>query len=104
VRSFLIGAFGLAEVGGGDGDGCDGCGFGAEDAGAEGYGLPLVLGEEGDLFGGPAAFRAYGYGVGDGRTHVRESGPFGRLRAGWRAPGFVTLQCVGEGGGLLGFA
>ena len=50
----------------GDGDGGDGGGFGAEDAGAEGYGLPLVLGEEGHFFGGPAAFGAYGDGVGDG--------------------------------------
>jgi hypothetical protein len=58
------------EVSAGDGDGGDGGGFGAEDARAEGYGLPLVLGEEGDLFGGPAAFGAYGYCVGDSRTLV----------------------------------
>jgi hypothetical protein len=53
-------------VSAGDGDGGDGSGLGAEDARAEGYGLPLVLGEEGDFFWGPAAFGAYGYGVGDG--------------------------------------
>jgi hypothetical protein len=53
---------------GADGEGGYGGGFGAEDAGTEGYRLPLVLGEEGDLFGGPAAFGAYGYGVGDGRS------------------------------------
>ena len=34
--------------------------FGSKDAGAQGYRLPVVLGEEGDLFGGPAAFGAYG--------------------------------------------
>ena len=53
----------------GDGDGGDGGGFGAEDAGAEGDGLPLVLGEEGDLFwvqppSGPmamAVFRSTSY-------------------------------------------
>jgi hypothetical protein len=56
------------EVSAGNGDGGDGGGFGAEDAGAEGYGLPCVLEEEGDLFGGPAAFGAYGDGVGDGRS------------------------------------
>jgi hypothetical protein len=58
------------EVSAGDGDGGDGGGFGAEDARAEGYGLPLVLGEERDFFGGPAAFRAYGDGVGDSRVQV----------------------------------
>ncbi len=47
---------------GSDGDGGDGGGFGAEDAGAEGDVLPLVLGEEGHFFGGPAAFGAYGDG------------------------------------------
>jgi hypothetical protein len=58
----------LAEVGGGYGDGGDGGGFGSEDAWAEGDWLPLMLGEEGHLFGSPAAFGAYGYGVGDGRV------------------------------------
>src|ERR1700722_5760005 len=53
------------EVSAGDRDGGDGGGFGAEDAGAEGDGLPLVLGEEGDFFGGPAALGADGDGVGD---------------------------------------
>jgi hypothetical protein len=56
------------EVSASDGDGGDGGGFGAEDAGAKGYGLPLMFGEEGDLFGGPAAFGAYGDGVGDLRV------------------------------------
>jgi hypothetical protein len=49
-------------VGGGDGDGGDGGGFGAEDSGAEGDGRPCVLGKERHLFGGPAAFGAYGEG------------------------------------------
>jgi hypothetical protein len=53
------------EVGGGDGDGGDSCGFGTEDAGAEGDRLPSVSGEERHLFGGPSAFWAYGQGVGD---------------------------------------
>ena len=53
------------EVSASDGDGGYGGGFGSEDARAQGYGLPLVLGEEGDFFGGPAAFGADGYGVGD---------------------------------------
>src|SRR5438094_7356502 len=56
------------EAGGGDSDCGDGGGFGAKDAWAEGYGLPFVVGEEGDLFGGPAAFGAYGYGVGELRV------------------------------------
>ena len=56
---------GSHEMRAGYGDGGDGGGFGAEDAGAEGDGLPGVLGEEGDLFGGPAAFGADGEGVGD---------------------------------------
>jgi hypothetical protein len=46
------------EVGADDGDGGDGSGFGAEDAGAEGDVLPVMVGEEGHLFRGPAAFRA----------------------------------------------
>jgi len=52
----------LREMGGGDRDGGDGGGFGAEDARAEGDGLPLMLGEECHLFRGPAAFGADGYG------------------------------------------
>jgi hypothetical protein len=82
-------------VGRGYGDGGDGCGFGAEDAGAESYGLPVMLREEGDFFRGPAAFGAYGDGVGDSRTHVRISGPFDKLRAGCGAPGLVVLQSGG---------
>ena len=50
----------LIEVGGGYGYCGDGGSFGAEDAGAEGDGLPGVLGEEGHLFRGPAAFGADG--------------------------------------------
>ena len=34
----------------------------AMDAGAEGYGLPLVLGEEGDFFGSPAPSRPICFG------------------------------------------
>jgi len=41
---------------GGDGDGGDGGGFGAEDSRAEGDGRPCVSGEEGDFFLGPTAF------------------------------------------------
>ena len=52
------------EAGGGYGDGGYGGGFGAKDAWAEGDGLPLVLSEEDHLFGSPAAFGAYGKGVG----------------------------------------
>ncbi len=52
-------------MGGGYGYGGYGRGFGAEDAGAEGHRLPLVLGEEGHLFGRPAAFRTYSKGVRD---------------------------------------
>ena len=48
------------EVGGGYGYRGYGGGFGSEDAGAEGYRLPVVLGEERHLFGGPAALGAYG--------------------------------------------
>ena len=51
-------------MGRGDGDGGYCCGFGAEDAGAESDRLPVVLDEEGDFFGRPAAFGAYGYGMG----------------------------------------
>jgi hypothetical protein len=61
------------EVGGGYGDGGDGGGFRAEDARAEGYRSPLVMGEERYLFGSPAAFRAYGKGVGEsdwGRVYI----------------------------------
>ncbi len=71
----------------GDGDGGDGGGFGAEDAGAEGDGLPGVLGEEGDLFGGPAAFGADGQG--------------GVLAYSF---GGCSSKSGGEGGGLFGFA
>ena len=62
---FLLRRDFLGEVGRGDGDGGYGCGFGAEDSRAQGYWLPLVLGEERDFFGGPAAFGADGYGVSD---------------------------------------
>ena len=47
---------------GGDGDGGDGGGFGAEDAWAEGDGRPYVLSEESYFFGSPAAFGADGEG------------------------------------------
>ncbi len=50
------------QVGGGYGDRGDGGGFGAEDARAEGDVLPVMGGEEGHLFGCPAAFGAYGQG------------------------------------------
>ncbi len=53
------------EVGARDGDSGYCGGFGAEDAGAEGDGLPGVIGEELELFGGPTAFGADGEGVGD---------------------------------------
>ena len=46
----------------GDGDGGDSGGFGAEDSGTEGDGGPCVLGEEGHLLRGPAAFGADGEG------------------------------------------
>ena len=62
--------FWVLEKAGGDGDGGDGCGFGAEDAGAEGDVLPVVLGEEGHFFGGPAAFGADGQGVGQWVLYV----------------------------------
>jgi hypothetical protein len=79
-------------VGAGDGDGGDGGGFGAEDAGAEGDGLPGVLGEEGHLFGGPAALGADGEGVGDGVGGAGE-GCFLKGRG---------FEGGGEGEGLLG--
>ena len=47
-------------MGADDGDGGNGCGFGAEDARAEGDGCPVVLREEGDFFVGPATFGADG--------------------------------------------
>jgi hypothetical protein len=77
----------LGEVGGGYGYGGYGCGFGTQDAGAEGYGLPVVLGEEGHFFGGPAAFGAYG------------EGGFGVL-----CEGLCGGEGGGEGGGLFGLA
>jgi len=52
----------VLEEGGADGEGGYGSGFGAEDAGAEGYGVPGVVGEELHLVGGPTAFRADGEG------------------------------------------
>ncbi len=52
------------QVGGGYGYGCDGCGFGAEDARAQGDVLPLVGGEKGHLVGCPATLGA------DGQGHV----------------------------------
>ncbi len=58
-------------MGSGDGDGGDGGGFGAEDAGAEGNWCPVVLGEEGHLFGGPAALGADGEGVGGSGSTLR---------------------------------
>lgn len=64
-RCLVLVRGGLAEVGPGDGDGGDGGGLGAEDAGAEGDGLPGMRGEEVDLFGGPTAFRADGEGNGE---------------------------------------
>ena len=82
------------QVSGGYGYGGYGGCFGSEDAGAEGYGLPLVGREEGHLFRGPAAFGAYRDGVGYVRTHVRGSGR--------GAPS--VLEGRGEGGGLFGFA
>jgi len=88
--------YGLEEMGGSYGYGGYGCGFGAEDARAEGDGLPVVLGEESHLFWGPAAFGADGQGVSDGR--VGES------------DGLITrssnrsFEGGGEGGGLFGFA
>lgn len=77
----------LNEIGGGYGDGGDGGGFGAEDARAEGDGLPLVGREEGHLFGSPAAFGADG------------EGGVGLL---WG--GLCVEEGGGDGGGLLGFA
>ena len=53
------------QVGGGNGDGGDSGGLRAEDAWAEGDGLPLMGGEEGDFFRGPATFGADGDGVSD---------------------------------------
>ena len=52
----------VQQMGGGYGYGGYGCGFGTQDAGAEGDWLPVVLGEESYFFGGPSAFRAYGEG------------------------------------------
>ena len=46
----------------GDGEGGDGGGFGAEDAGAEGDGRPCVGVKRDDFFRGPAAFGADGEG------------------------------------------
>ena len=43
-------------------DGGYGGGFCTQDAGAEGYVLPVVLGEEGHLLRRPATFGAYGQG------------------------------------------
>ena len=92
-----------------------------------------MLGEEGDLFGGPAAFGAYGYGVGDSRTDLQRPGrgapavgdgrrvyipPFAiRLRrmghpVGWAWSKDFLIACarlgafegVGEGEALFGFA
>src|SRR4051794_2574851 len=78
---------GSGEVCGGYGDGGYGSGFGAEDAGAEGYRLPLAVGEEGHLFGGPSAFGAYG------------EGGFSLLSG-----GICAGEGSGQGGGLFGFA
>ena len=103
----------LREVSAGDGYGGDGGGFGAEDAGAEGYGLPLVLGEEGDFFRGPAAFGAYRYGgltfyIPPFAVRLRRMGhPFGCV---WFKDFLVVcarlgvFEGLGEGEGLFGFA
>ena len=56
----MLGAVDLSEVGRGYGDCCDGGRFSAQDAGAQGDRLPLVLGEEGHLFRGPATFGSDG--------------------------------------------
>ncbi len=91
----------------GDGDGGDGGGFGAEDARAKGNGSPFVLGEESHLFGGPAAFGAYGEGVGDDARVRVYIPPFamGLRRMGhpvvWHGVG--VCKGAGEGGGLFGF-
>ena len=50
----------VQQMGGSYGYGGYGCSFGAENTWAEGDWLPLMLGEEGHLFGGPSAFGAYG--------------------------------------------
>jgi hypothetical protein len=86
-------------------DGGDGGGFGAEDARAEGDVSPFVLGEEGDLFGGPAAFGADGDGVGDGMRHVRKSGggASGLIDCLITCGSFRVFEGLGEGGGLFGF-
>ena len=77
-------------MGGGDCDGSDGGGFGAEDAGAEGDWLPMMLGEERHLFRGPSAFGAYCEG--DVLAYqLRRLLP-------------RDFQGGGKGGGLLGFA
>lgn len=86
MRLDWVGSLWLSEVGGGYGYGSYSCGFGAEDAGAEGYELPVVMGKKGHLFGGPAAFGAYGQG---GFCFL------GR--------GFRSGQRGGEGCGLFGF-
>ena len=88
----------------GDCDGGDGGSFGTEDAGAEGDVGPVVMGEETDLFGGPAAFGADGEGVGITLF------PCLRWET-WSTRGIPCLRCetwgtqgLGEGEGLFGFA
>ncbi len=75
-------------MGGGDGYGGYGGGFGAEDAWAEGDGLPGVVEEKLDFFGGPAALGADGEG---------DWGEVGGRRRG-------LLEGLGEGCGLFEFA
>src|SRR5882757_8188109 len=115
------------EVRAGDGDGGDGGGFGAEDSGAKGDRLPLVLGEEGDFFWGPAAFGAYRDGsvpfyippfsTPTSRSprrgarfavrlrrmgHPVDCGRFGEFLIGFAELG--VFEGGGEGDGLFGFA
>ncbi len=96
---------------GGDGEGGDSCGFGAEDSGAEGDVGPVVLGEERHFFWGPAAFGTDGEGeiggvLGWWSVYI----PPIAVRLRWMGhPASCRLQVGrreggGEGEGLLGFA
>ena len=60
----MTNGLGLSKKASGDRDGCDRRCFCAEDARAERDVRPVVRGEEGHLFGGPTALRAYGEGGG----------------------------------------
>ena len=82
---------GLAEVGSGDGDGGDGGGLGTEDSGAEGDGLPGVVGEELQLFWRPAALGADGEGEVTGDP----------LEAGLEGGGLFDLAEQDAGGGVF---